>query len=141
MRTRFVPVALASAVVLAAAGCSSGSSSHNDATAAPTTASTSADDALTAAVRAYSAAYFKPDPAAGYALLSARCQTRVSAAAYGTEVEGAVATYGHQQVQDVTVDQLSGDLARVSYTYTVPALDQSGQPWAREGGAWRYDAC
>jgi hypothetical protein len=150
MRIRTTAV-MAAAAVAVLAGCSSSGSSSDDATAPATTASSgqtaapaAADDgeaALTAAVKAYSAAYFKPDPGAGYRLLSARCQRQTTADVYGAEVRAAVATYGHQQVQAVTVDQIGGDMARVTYTYTVPALTQTGQPWVREGGAWRYDAC
>lgn len=149
MRIRTTAV-MAAAAVAVLAGCSS-SGSSDDATAPATTASSgqtaapaAADDgtaALTAAVHAYSDAYFKPDPAAGYRLLSARCQQTTTAAAYGAALRAAVAAYGHQDVQAVTVDQIGGDMARVTYTYTVPALTQTGQPWVREDGAWHYDAC
>ena len=37
--------------------------------------------------------------------------------------------------------QISGDLARVTYTYAVPALDQSAEPWTSEDGAWKQDDC
>jgi len=44
-------------------------------------------------------------------------------------------------VKSVSVDQLSGDLARISIDVGVPALARSGSPWTREGGQWKYDAC
>lgn len=150
MRTRTLATTAALAAAITLAGCSSGSSNSKtpDTSISGSTSQTAAaaavddgKDALTAAVRAYSAAYFKPAPGAAYALLSARCQRQVTAAVYGAEVTQAVTTYGHQDVQAVTVDQISGDMARVTYTYTVPALTQTGQPWVREGGAWHYDAC
>jgi hypothetical protein len=151
MRIRTTATALAVLAALALAGCSS-SGSDDDAPAAPGTAAatgrpaagkaaSSDKDALTAAVKAYSAAYFKPDPDAGYALLSKRCRAQIGSEAYRTALTQAVSTYGHQAVKAVTVDSLSGDMARVSYTYSVPALNQQGQPWVREGNAWRYDAC
>lgn len=151
MRTRTLAALLAAPALLAA--CTSGSS-HDDAaptppttassaTTVPPTAAATVDDraALAAAVEAYSAAYFKPDATAAGALLSERCRAQTSGAAYRTALTTAVATYGHQEIKAVTVDRLSGDLALVSYTYGVPVLNQHGQPWAREGGAWRYDAC
>lgn len=156
MHIRRTAAALAAGAALLT-GCSSGGG-HDDAestpratSAAPTVTTAAAtgtpqatgDDraALTAAVRAYSAAYFKPDPAAAGALLSERCRAQSSAAAYRAALARAVAAYGHQQVKTVTVDRLSAPLALVSYTYSVPVLDQHGQPWVLEGGAWRYDAC
>ncbi|RKT02180.1 hypothetical protein BX286_0045 [Streptomyces sp. 3211.6] len=33
------------------------------------------------------------------------------------------------------VDQLAGGMARVSYTFAVPELNQARQPWTREAGA------
>lgn len=148
MHIRTTAIVLLAAAALA--GCSS-SSIHKatppvattTATAPTTTSSPTTDDraALLAAVMAYSTAYFKPDPAAGYALLSARCKASISRSEYAGLLSAAVAQYGHQEVAGVTVDQLSGGLARVSYTYSVPGLDQHRQPWAREGGAWKYDGC
>lgn len=147
MRIRTTAV-MATAAVAVLAGCSSGSGGKaapdTTASSGQTAAPAAADDgtaALTAAVHAYSDAYFKPDPDAGYRLLSARCQQTTTATAYGATLRAAVAAYGHQDVQAVTVDQIGGDMARVTYTYTVPALTQTGQPWVREDGAWHYDAC
>lgn len=149
MRIRTATTALLAVGALALTGCSSGSDEKDATPTAPAVgtttpaASTTTDGSteLVAAVRAYSGAYFKPAPADAYALLSARCQKSVTAAAYAAGLERAVRTYGHQAVTDVTVDTLSGDLARVTYTYSVPVLTQTGQPWTREGGQWRYDAC
>jgi hypothetical protein len=152
MRIRTTATALAVLAALTLAGCSSSSSGSDDDAPAPGTAAatgrpaagkaaSSDKDALTAAVKAYSAAYFKPDPDAGYALLSKRCRAQIGSEAYRTALTQAVSTYGHQAVKSVTVDSLAGDMARVSYTYGVPALNQKGQPWVREGGDWRYDSC
>jgi hypothetical protein len=103
-----------------------------------------ADDSkakLEQAVRDYSAAYFATDTAKAYGMLSQRCAEEIPAAMYGPMVEATVKQYGVHDIKTLTVDQVSGDLARVTYTYPVPALDQKQQPWAREDGQWRYDAC
>lgn len=150
-----MPTRTTAAVLLAAcallAGCSS--SSDDKAPSTPTTATgasskaptSSAPDnatsALESAVRAYSAAYFKPDPKAAAALLSDRCRSQISAAVYGAQLKAAAKNFGPQPIKTLKVDQISGDLARVSYTYAVPGLNQADQPWTREHGKWHYDAC
>jgi hypothetical protein len=148
MRTRIAAAALAAAALLALAACSSSDDDNANpptfpgVVKIPPEASQIPDKAaLSVAVKAYSTAYFKPDPAAAGKLLSDRCRDQTSAEAYKAELTQAVANFGHQDIKSVTVDQISGDLARVTYTYSVPALDQHGQPWVREGGAWHYDAC
>ncbi|MGW7288043.1 hypothetical protein ACWGH4_21430 [Streptomyces sp. NPDC054847] len=103
-----------------------------------------ADDSkelLEQAVRAYSAAYFATDTKKAHGMMSARCQEKIPAEVYGPVVEASVKQYGAHDIKTFAVDQLAGDLARVTYTYAVPALDQKQQPWAREDGAWRYDGC
>lgn len=161
MRTRLVAAALAAAALLTVTACSSSDSSEAKPTATtatpatprttvpvpttpttpPPTSPSSEQAALEQAVRAYSEAYFKPDATAAYAMLSARCQQQIDATMYGSVIEQAAKDYGTQAIKTLTVDQLAGDLARVTYTYDVPKLNQAGQPWAREGGQWRYDAC
>jgi hypothetical protein len=37
--------------------------------------------------------------------------------------------------------QVSGDHARVTYTYDVAALNQDAEPWVREEGFWKTDDC
>lgn len=96
---------------------------------------------LEKAVRAYSAAYFKPDATTAYGMLSARCKGQVAPEIYKPMVEAAAKDYGHQQIRSVKVDLISGDTGLVSYSYDVPKLDQPKQKWAREGGQWRYDGC
>lgn len=150
MRIRTTAAALAAVAAITLSGCSSsGSDSATPGSPAAATsdhpaATQAADDghaALTAAVKAYSTAYFKPDTDAAYALLSARCRAASPQAVYASVVTATAKAYGHQAIKTLTVDQISGDLARVTYTYAVPKLNQTGQPWTREGGTWRYDAC
>ena len=160
MRTHTAAAAALTAALLTLTACSHDEHSNPPATSPPATtkapttppttvvtrtpppttpANASAD--LTAAVRTYSDAYFKPDPHKGYSLLSKRCQASVTPTAYAQELTQAVTTYGHQKLQTVKVDRLSGTLGTVSYTYDNSILNQDGQPWTQEGGAWRYDDC
>lgn len=143
MRTR-ATIAVLAAALLALTACSSNddSGAPADSPAAEQPAATPDDTAeLAAAVKAYTADYFKGDATTTYATLSKRCQGKISADAYAGVVEQANADYGPQTVKTVTVDQLSGDLARVSYTVSVPKFDEDGQAWLREDGVWKYDAC
>lgn len=149
MRSRHTATtAAAAALLLALTGCADVISSEpkpDDTISSPSAEQPKADPAradLEKAVRAYSAAYFKPDGAAAYATLSKRCQTKAGdAELFAGIVDTAAKAYGKQEIQTLTIDQLAGDLARVSYTYSVPKLNQSSQPWVREAGAWKYDAC
>lgn len=144
MNHRSTAAALIAAGLLAAlTAC--GSSDDNKAAAPAPSASTPADDgadALTAAVQAYTAAYFKGDADAAYAALSARCTGKISKAQYEGVVAQAAAEYGPDHpATDITAD-VSGDLARVTYSVKgLPKFAQQDQPWAREGGTWHYDAC
>jgi hypothetical protein len=49
--------------------------------------------------------------------------------------------YGSLEIKNIKVDQISGDLARVSYGVGVPQFEREAQPWSRENGTWRWDAC
>jgi hypothetical protein len=134
-------VAIAAALLTITA-CSSDTS--KPAAAQPADAATTTDTAaadLEQAVRDYTAAYFKPDPDTGYAMLSERCQADINQTFYTAQLEQASKDYGQLNVETVTVDQISGDLARVSYGMGLPILDQKSQPWVNEAGAWRFDAC
>ena len=160
MRTR-ATITLAAALLLAVTGCSSNDDSSDDAApSASSSASTPAaeptksgepsaeeqkqDDgkaALEQAVKDYTAALFNGD-ASGYDLVSARCQKQMTEAEWTAMAKDAHQQYGAQKATNVKVDQLSGDLARVSYgAGNIPQFDRESQSWAREGGTWRWDAC
>ncbi|WP_222598334.1 hypothetical protein [Lentzea tibetensis] len=112
-------------------------------TSAPNTSAALAVDAaveLEAAVRAYSAAYLGGKGEA-YDLLSQRCRERMTRAAFLQLVAAASEQYGPQEIASLKIDQVSGDLGRVTYTYAKPELDQRGEPWVRETGMWRVDDC
>lgn len=150
MRTHLTAAAsLTAAALLVLTACSSNPSTPIADKAPSPTPSTSAAPKidperakLDAAVRAYSAAYFKPDGAAAYATLSKRCQTKAGPSdMFAAVVNNAAKAYGKQEIQTLTIDALAGDMARVTYTYSVPKLNQTGQPWLKEAGAWHYDGC
>ncbi|MEU8779627.1 hypothetical protein [Streptomyces sp. NPDC048606] len=93
-------------------------------------------------VREYSGHYFAGEGASAYVFLSARCRVAAGdAAAFADTIGRAAREYGPQEIATLTVDRIAGDTARVTYTYAVPGLDRKEQPWTREGGAWKYDAC
>ncbi|MEV5659810.1 hypothetical protein [Streptomyces flaveolus] len=152
MRTRATITLAAALLVATAAGCSSSDDSEDAAPASSSSSSSPADSSapaaghdtaeLTAAVEAYTAAYFKGEADAAHAMLSARCAERYPAEQYAAIIKQAAADYGPDHpATDVQAD-VSGDMARVTYKVQgLPKLDQQAQPWAREGGAWKYDAC
>ncbi|MGI3198429.1 hypothetical protein ACRJ4B_16055 [Streptomyces sp. GTA36] len=154
MRTTTV-ITLATAALLALTACSSSnddskatpaSSSPSTASSAPATptASAPADGAaeLEQAVTAYTAAYFKGDAKAAYAALSQRCTKKADPDMYAATVQQAAKEYGPDHPATDVHASVSGELARVSYKVKgLPKFDQQAQPWTREGGAWKYDAC
>lgn len=101
--------------------------------AAPATSN--ADDSepeLEAAVTAYSGAFLTGD-AAAYDLLSQRCRDRTDKDAFLTTLDQAKELYG-SPLTILTYDaEVSGDLARVTYTYEASALNQDSEPLG-EGG-------
>jgi hypothetical protein len=156
MRTT-TTAALAAGLLLTLTACSSDKddkptgeptatvSAHTPATEEKPADDGKADDGkadLEKAVHAYSDAYFTTDTATAYAMLSKRCQAGVTADEYGQSIKATTQKFGTKhKVKTVTVDQMSGDMARVSYTYDVPLLSQKAQSWTREDAAWRWDAC
>jgi hypothetical protein len=153
MRTR-ATITLAAALLLPLTACSS-SDDSDDAAPAPSTTSapaseqqpsttpTPADAAeLTAAVQAYTAAYFAGEGSKAHRMLSERCKGKINELVFGATVDQAAKQYGPDHpATDVQAD-VSGKLARVSYKVEgLPKFDQQAQPWTREGDAWKYDAC
>jgi hypothetical protein len=141
-------LALATVTLFAAVACGGGNDDNAPAPAEPaeSAASSEADDedaALEERVLAYTDAYFAPDADTAYGMLSQRCQDQIDADAYAAQLDQAAADYGQLAVETLTVDDLSGDMARVTYTVGLPMLDEQlvEQPWVRDGGQWRYDAC
>lgn len=151
---RRVPTILLVAVALIALmGCSGESdappvaeetpSVSPPATPSPTPTPPAEDEsaALRTAVTAYSDAFLTGDADAAFAMLSKRCQDRVGAETFAGIVAQAEQTYGSPLELESFEAQISGDLARASYTYAVSAIDQDQEPWVREAGEWREDDC
>jgi hypothetical protein len=138
-------LSLTLAVVSAAllGGCSSGGATSATSAATPTAAETNLDEsgALKKAVTAYSVAFLSGDGSGAFALLSSRCKARLSEDEMRSETEQAKNTYGQLPIKTYALDNLSGDLARVSYTYSAPDINQTKEPWVREGGRWLEDDC
>ncbi|GAA4684625.1 hypothetical protein [Streptomyces youssoufiensis] len=146
MRRTTALAAIATAALLALTGCSDDGGDDDKATkpAGKTASATAADDGraeLEAAVSQYTKAFFEPDADTGYGMLSKRCAAEIDQGAYAAQVEQAAKEYGKQKVTTVSVDQVSGDMARVTYEVSVPKFSQQSQPWTREDGEWKYDAC
>lgn len=97
--------------------------------------------ALTQAVRAYSDAYLGGRADIAHGLLTERCQERVTLPMLVTATAEAKRLYGGAHMTMLDVDQIEGSLARVTYRYDVPAIDQQSEPWAKENGHWRQDDC
>lgn len=120
------------------AGCGSGSANPQ---AASTTAVVQASPELRQAVEAYSAAYLGDRPTDAYRLLSARCAAQITQPQMVALTHGAKLLYGAAMITTYHQDEVVGDSARVTYTYDQPAINQSGQRWTREAGAWHWDGC
>lgn len=114
--------------VLLLAACSSGADGPGE-------------DQLVDAVEQYSVAYTGGDAEVAYGMLSSRCRERVGEDEFAGMVSAAGEMYGEMEPESVGVEQLEGEMARVSYRFGVPALDQQSEPWTVEDGQWRVDDC
>jgi hypothetical protein len=104
--------------------------------------STEETTALARAVRAYSDAYLGDAPGSAYELLSQRCKQRITPDEMRVLTAGAKELYGIRTITDLRVEELSGNLARVTYRYkTQPEIDQVSEPWVKEAGGWHQDDC
>jgi len=133
---RLVAVVVSTALVSACAG-----GSKNAAPTAGNKVDRSRAAALETAVRAYSTVVLDGESAKAYTLLSKRCRERMTEAAFEKIATGGAALYGTARLKTLRITQLSGDLARVTYTYDKAAINQTAEPWVYEGGTWREDDC
>ncbi|XVV09853.1 hypothetical protein ACQP2X_34070 [Actinoplanes sp. CA-131856] len=99
------------------------------------------DAELKVAVQAYSEAFLTGDGVKAYKLLSERCRKRTSQAEFTAIVDAAKQMYGSALPLETYSAKVSGDLARVTYTYMVKAINQESEPWTREAGSWHQDDC
>jgi hypothetical protein len=119
---------LVAAVALALGACSGGGDDNGD-------------RGLRDAVQAYSDAFLTGDGAASYELLSARCQEREGREEWVSLVAGAGQIYGEPLDFTSYQPEISGDQAKVSYTFERSEINQTDEPWVYEHGRWRNDDC
>ncbi|WP_329392651.1 hypothetical protein OHA45_37035 [Streptomyces lydicus] len=149
MRTRATTAALAALLLAALTACSTTDDGKRPTHPTPTKSASRAPSAtadparadLEETVRAYTAAYFKPDVTTAYNLISARCKEQITKPGLGLLIDRAHQLSGDRAVKRFRINKFSGDMARVSYGVGLPRYDQHDQPWTRERGHWRYDAC
>lgn len=152
MRTRATITLATAAALLALTACSSGddkadadtpSSTPATPTITPTNTPTPAGAVdLERVVDTYTNLYFAGEGKPAYAFLSKRCKAKADPDVYAATVAQAAKDYGPDHPATDVHATVSGDLARVSYKVEgLPKFDQESQPWAREGGDWKYDAC
>lgn len=113
----------------------------SEAAPSPSAQAPSEEAELRQAVVAYSDAFLDAKPTVGYELFSARCKERVTLSEFTGMLTAAKQMYGKAMPIKTFEAQISGDLARVTYTYDVPALNQNKEPWVREDGKWKQDDC
>lgn len=148
-RTRGVAAAITAAALLGALAACSSDSDTEPSTESPADnepgetdeQASGADDteALEQAVAAYINATTTGDTDTAWDALSDRCADAWTREELDGRVGAATAMLPGEQADNINVDELSGDLARVSYT--VGTEERAGQPWTREGGTWRFDDC
>ena len=152
--------AVVAVAVLAIAGCSSSTPTGSTTTGTSTPSATAASEtakpapvptvagqamsdtlALRGAVQAYSDAYLSGNGKAAWSLLSARCQKMDTLAGFSSLVDQAKTLYGNPLPMTSFTAHIAGGMARVTYTYTVTAINQADQPWTLEASGWRDDNC
>jgi hypothetical protein len=138
--------ALAACAVLALAGCGSSTPARSSVgtvkpAAAPPVTAAQAGAGLRAAVQAYSDAYLSGQGKVAWGLLSARCQKIYPLEMFSSLTNLAKTVYGGPLRMTSFKAHVAEGMARVTYTYVVPAINQTDQPWTLEAGGWRDDNC
>lgn len=133
------------AALLTLSACStegSGDRPDTPTTAVKATAAPHRDpaDAVERAVRAYSKAFLGGDGATAYALLSKRCRAMVPLSEFAGFTEQAKQTYGDVDLKSMKT-RVKGAAAWATYTYPVPAINQTNEKWVNESGRWHNDDC
>jgi hypothetical protein len=143
MRTRAAVVAIGLVVGLSGCGGTTKSAGTTPtATVAPAAAkSKAARTAVAKAVKAYSAALVAGKGKTAFPMLSARCRKVIGASGFTALAAQAHHTYPHATIKKITVTDVKGTRAHVTYTYSAAILNQKKQPWVKEKGAWRWNGC
>jgi hypothetical protein len=145
---------LAAAALLALTGCSSSDEGDATPTKTPSPAPTKSQPSATPspvpssvgelerAVKDYTAAYFNAEASTAHRMLSERCRKEINPLVYGDMLRLAKKEFGSDHRATDVKAEVSGKLARVSYRVSgLAKYRQDAEPWAREGGVWKYDAC
>jgi hypothetical protein len=152
MTSRVRTLTLICSVALSLTACAGSGEAETalpDSTTASETATADADassdpageGALREAVQGYSDAFLNAEPIEAYEYFSMRCAEQTSLSYFTGIVTAAKELYGASlPIKDYDAE-VAGNLARVTYTYDVPALSQTREPWSREDGAWKLDDC
>lgn len=151
MRTT-ATLAVTAAALLALTACSSSSDDSADPTPStsatvevPTTtalALANDEENLARVAETYTSLYFAGEGEPAYVFLSKRCKAKAEPAAFEATVQQAAKDNGSGHLARDVRATVSGDMGRVSYKVQgLPKFDQQGQPWTRESGEWKYDAC
>lgn len=116
-------------------------------TEAPTTkeapsTEASGDDALEAAVRAYSKAFFDGKATTGYEMLSKRCAGETDLSTYTGSLMAVKMLFpdGPPKLETVQVET-DGNVGTATYTYSDETVNVSSQRWVLEKGSWKHDGC
>ena len=123
------PQRLAALLLVLTTACSGSSSPKDD------------DAALINSVRAYNESFLAGRSTEAWNLLSDRCHDRIGEGPFGEIVDAIVMLYPGVETLEVSIDDLSGDLARVTSRFTDELLDQDREPWVQENGQWHNDDC
>lgn len=91
-------------------------------------------------VQLYSDLFLNGQGSQSYVMFSNRCFERTDRNQYIAASAQAKQMYGPMEMKSYDAE-ISGNMARVTYTYPVPALDQQQEPWVYEDGQWRQDDC
>jgi hypothetical protein len=92
-------------------------------------------------VQAYSDGYLADEPVEVYNRLSNRCKQRMPLSSFTRLSVAANQLYGGPLPIQTFKANIQGNLARATYTYRVPAINQTQEPWVREHGQWHQDDC
>jgi len=141
MRNSAPLVGLALGLALTGCGGAAKGAAAPTTSAKPAAKATAAETALAKAVKAYSADLVAGKGKTAYPMLSLRCRKVITASAFNALAAQAKATYPKAKINKLTVNDLKGTKAHVTYSYAATVLDQKKQSWVKEHGAWRWNGC
>lgn len=91
-------------------------------------------------VEAYSHYFLTGYGYKAYTLLSKRCASKMDKNYFEGLTLAAKQQFGDMPILTYS-EKVSGNSAKVTYTYRDNRISQSEQPWVKENGQWKYDQC